>query len=346
MLSDKSKAGFGAFYQRLTGKRLEISGLFFFLCAALMAISVIYIIGFIFATAWPIFQKEGFGFVTGSVWDYNAHVYGILTYIVGTLYMTVVTLIIAVPLSLLTAIYLAEFAPVRVKKVIRPMIELLVGIPSVVYGIFGIFVLAGFFTGYINPLIDAALGWVWIPFLGNVFHDPNPGRSAGVLLASTVLAIMVLPTITVLSEEAIRSVPREYKEASYGVGATRWDTILHMILPAASSGIITAVVLGVMRAMGETMAIVMLLGNSDHMPSSILDVGYAMTSKILNDMGYWIADDEGRSALFGIAAVLFVIEMLFVVIIRFFSRKRKMSLRKSAELYITQAIGMIRGVGR
>jgi phosphate transport system permease protein len=291
----------------------------------------------------PIFQKEGINFITGSVWDYNAHVYGILVYIVGTLYMTVVTLIIAVPLSLLTAIYLAEFAPLRVKQVIRPMIELLVGIPSVVYGIFGLFLLAGFFTNYINPFIDTTLGWIWVPVLGHVFHDPNPGRSAGVLLASTILAVMVLPTITVLSEEAIRSVPREYKEASYGVGATRWDTILRMILPVASSGIITAIVLGVMRAMGETMAIVMLLGNSDHMPTSILDVGYAMTSKILNDMGSWIADDEGRAALFGIAAVLFVIEMLFVVAIRFFSRKRKMSLRRSAELQMKGVIDILRG---
>jgi len=276
------------------------------------------------------------------VWDYNAHTYGILTYIVGTLYMTIVTMIIAVPLSILTAIYLAEFAPPRVKQVIRPMIELLVGIPSVVYGIFGLFLLAGFFTDYVNPFIDATLGWVWVPVLGHLFHDPNPGRSAGVLLASTVLAIMVLPTITVLSEEAIRSVPREYKEASYGVGATRWDTILRMILPVASSGIITAIVLGIMRAMGETMAIVMLLGNSDHMPSSVLDVGYAMTSKILNDMGYWIADDEGRAALFGIAAVLFVIEMLFVVAIRFFSRKKNASLRRSAELRVKEMIDMLR----
>jgi phosphate transport system permease protein len=346
MASGKSQISLGKYYQRLTGRRLEFAGAFFFLCAAMMAICVLYIIGFIFAMAMPIFQKEGINFITGTVWDYNAHTYGILVYIVGTLYMTVVTLIIAVPLSLLTAIYLAEFAPSRVKNIIRPMIELLVGIPSVVYGIFGIFILADVFTHVINPLISGTLGWIWLPFVGNLFYDPNPGRSAGVLLASTVLAIMVLPTITVLSEEAIRSVPREYKEASYGVGATKWDTILRMILPVASTGIITAVVLGVMRAMGETMAIVMLLGNSDHMPSSVLDVGYAMTSKILNDMGYWIADDEGRSALFGIAAVLFVIEMLFVVVIRLVSRKRKMSLRASLSLQMKGVIDIIRGARR
>ncbi len=153
---------------------------------------------------------------------------------------------------------------------------------------------------------------------------------------------MVLPTITVLAEDAIRSVPREYKEASYGVGATKWDTILKMILPVASSGIITAIVLGIMRAMGETMAIVMLMGNSNKIPGSIFDIGYAMTSKILNDIGLYIADDEGRAALFGIAAVLFVIEMLFVLAIRAFGKRRNQSLFRMAQYRLDGAISWLR----
>jgi phosphate transport system permease protein len=321
-----------------SGIRLDMAKMVFMLCALLMAIAVVYIIYFIFTSAIPIFQKEGLGFITGSTWSYPNHEFGIFIYIMGTVIMTVVTLIIAVPLSLLTAIYLAEFAPRRVKEIIRPMIELLVGIPSVVYGIFGLFTLADLYTKFINPAISGTLG-TFIP----IFHDPNPGRSTGVLLAASVLAIMVLPTITVLSEEAIRSIPRDYKEASYALGATKWDTIIRMIVPAASSGIITAIILGVMRAMGETMAIVMLLGNSDHIPTSIFDIGYAMTSKILNDIGYYIADNEGRAALFGIAAILFLIEMLFVASIRLFNGKNYRSLQKFAGEKINSISCKVRG---
>ncbi len=272
--------------------------------------AILLVIFFVFWAAVPVFQKEGLGFIFGSEWNYNDGRFGIFVFIVNTLILTLVTMLIAIPLSILTAIYLGEFAPAWLKGIIRPMIELLVGIPSVVYGIFGLFIMSDIFAVSLDPFLNATLGFI------PIFHDPNPGRSLGVLLASSVLAIMVLPTITVLSEESIRSVPREFKEASYALGATKWDTILKMVLPVAFSGIITAIVLGIMRAMGETMAVVMLLGNSPRIPSSIMDIGYAMTSKILNDIGYYIAVDDARSALFGIAAVLFIMEMLLVTAIR------------------------------
>ena len=297
------------------GAKVDVDKAMLSLSALVVGATILLIVSFIFWTATPIFQKEGLSFITGMEWSYSDGRYGILIFIANTLILTMATMLMAIPLSILTAIYLGEFAPAWLKGILRPMIELLVGIPSVVYGIFGLFILSDIYALYVDPLISSTLGFI------PVFHDPNPGRSMGVLLASSVLAIMVLPTITVLSEEAIRSVPREYKEASYALGATRWDTILKTILPVAFPGMLTAIVLGMMRAMGETMAVVMLLGNSPKIPSSIMDTGYAMTSKILNDIGYYIAVDEARSALFGIAAVLFIIEAFFIYIIRIFGKR-------------------------
>jgi phosphate transport system permease protein len=172
----------------------------------------------------------------------------------------------------------------------------------VVYGFFGVFVLNDFFRDEVKPFIGSTLGL--IPIFSNVV--PRIGNS--ILLASTVLAVMILPTVTILSLEAMRSVPKEYKEASIALGATHWETVKKIVIPASISGIVTAFMLGIMRAMGETMAVVMLTGNTLKMPTSVLDVDYAMTSKILNDMMYWFPDDYGRSALLGIAAVLFSIE--------------------------------------
>ncbi|WP_321428492.1 phosphate ABC transporter permease subunit PstC [uncultured Methanolobus sp.] len=283
---------------------------FFFLCAFITVSVAVYFIFFIFDTAAPVLRSQGIvNFLTGTVWDYDESIYGIRTYIAGTLVMTAVSLAIAVPISVFTAIFLSEFASVKLAGTIRPFIELLVGIPSVVYGIFGLFVLENFFQNNIDPLISML---DFIP----IFEDLTPSGGNGVLLASTVLAIMILPTIVSLSEDAMRSVPFEYREASFAIGATHWETIKKVVVPTASPGIITAIILGMMRAMGETMAIVMLLGNVGHVPGSILDTGYAMTSKILNDIGYYSSMDEPRSALFAIAAVLFAIEIFFVAAAR------------------------------
>ncbi|OBZ34519.1 phosphate ABC transporter permease subunit PstC, partial [Methanohalophilus sp. DAL1] len=218
--------------------------------------------------------------------------------------------ILAVPLSLFTAIFLSEIAPPKIAETIRPLIELLVGIPSVVYGIFGLYVIGNIFENYLDPIIDHYFGFI------PIFRDVSEGSGNGVLLASTVLAIMILPTIVSISEDAMKAVPYSYREGSFALGATKWETIREIVLPTASGGIMSAIILGTMRAMGETMAIVMLLGNSLKVPSSVFDTSYAMTSKILNDIGYHVAIEEHRSAIFGIAAVLFAIEIVFVGLAR------------------------------
>lgn len=287
-----------------------------FLAASVVtACIVIFVIGFVFYTAAPVLGKEGFGFVTGTHWDYDNE-YGIAAFLVGTLLLTAVTLVIAVPLGIFTAIFLAEWAPAWIERIVRPLIELLVGIPSVVYGIFGFFVLENIFQYYINPFIDGTLGFI------PIFRNTTPQTGLGILLASTVLSIMILPTIVALSEEAMRSVPQEYREASFALGATKWETIKKVVVPTAITGISTGIILALLRAMGETMAVVMLIGGNEHIPTSILGTGSAMTSKILNDIGFHCMYPAHLSALFAIAAVLFLLEMSFVAVVRYVSNRK------------------------
>jgi phosphate transport system permease protein len=295
----------------------DYPGYVFLLCTILTGLTVLFMIGFIFFEALPIFLKEGPGFLTGMRWDYDEGTYGIFPFIVGTVVVTAVTLVIACPISIFTAIFLAEWAPSWVERLMRPLIELLVGIPSVVYGIFGLYVLGAVFRDHIGPFIDRTLGFI------PIFKDVHPQSGEGILLTATVLAIMILPTITALTQESMRAVPREYREGSLALGATKWETIRRIVIPTAASGIVAAIVLGMMRAMGETMAVVMLIGNNPLLPDSIFSYAYPMTSKILNDIGYRVAFDEPRSALFGIAAVLFTIELIFVGILRYSMAKRK-----------------------
>lgn len=287
----------------------KLSDISFSACAIFTALITIFFVGFIFYMAYPVFQSQGLYFLYGNVWDYSANIYGIRTFVAGTFAMTFTTLLIALPVSFFTAIFLAEYAPAPVVAILRPMIELLVGIPSVVYGIFGLFVLKKIFAQVVSPFLSSHFGF--IPFFVN--YSPN---GEGVLLASVVLAIMILPTVTAIAEDSIRSVPFIYREASFALGANHWQTIKMVVLRAASKGMILGAVLGMMRAMGETMAIVMLLGNIMQVPRSLSDTGYAMTSKILNDITYYLIDDGPRSALFGIAAVLFLLEIIFVGIAR------------------------------
>jgi phosphate transport system permease protein len=266
----------------------------------------IFLIGLIFYIAFPAFESQGLYFLYGTEWSYSNDVYGIGLYIIGTLSITFVTMLISLPLSLFTGVYIAEYASKNIAAILRPLVELLVGIPSVVYGIFGLFILEDFFEHVLDPLIDGTLGF--IPLFADTGHN---GKS--ILLAATVLSVMILPTITTIIEDSIRSIPRSYREASYALGANQWQTIKHVVLPAAKNGVVLGSVLGLMRAMGETMAVAMLISNVPGMPTSLLESGvYPMTSKILNDITYHLTDDSARAALFGIAAVLFGLEILCV----------------------------------
>lgn len=291
-------------------QKFDIPHAAFFLAATFSALVIILIVGFLVSIAAPVLLMEGTGFITGTVWNYETHQYGILYFIVGTIVTTVVTLLIAIPIGVCTAIFLAEWAPPSLRNSMKTAIEMLVGIPSVVYGIFGLFVLSDIFRDHVNPAIDSVFGFI------PIFKMTDPLHGGNILLAAVVLSFMIIPLIISISYDAIYSVSHDLREASYAVGATQWDTIKRIIIPSAFTAIVTASILGMMRAMGETMAVIMVAGGSAHIPSSILDNTYLMTSKILNDIPEYMASDEPRSAIFGIALVLFAMEFVFVLLIR------------------------------
>lgn len=252
------------------------------LLSAVAAIFIVLLITlFIFMEGLPVIQKYGLKhFIAGEAWHPTNSKFGLLPMIIGSIYVTAGALILGVPLGLGCAIFLAEIAPRGVTRLVRPVIELLAGIPSVVYGFYGLVVLV--------PLIREVFG----------------GRGFSVLAGSVVLAIMILPTIVNISEDSIRAVPGEYREGSFALGATHWQTIKKVLLPAARSGIVTAVVLGMGRAIGETMAIILVTGNVAVIPKSIFEPVRPLTANIAIEMGY--AAGEHAGALFATGIVLFV----------------------------------------
>lgn len=283
---------------------------FFFSFNLIMLAILFLFLSFLIVESIPTYLNQGAYFIFGERWSYEENLYGSRVFILGTIFLTILTILMAAPIGVFTAIFLTHYSPKSISEAIRPLIEVLVGIPSVVYGIFGLFILEDFFQNYFDPLLSKFLGFI------PIFHDPLPNSGDGLFLASFILMIMILPTIIAISYESIRMVPQEYIEAAYSLGTTRWEVIRHVILPIASPGIIAGVILGVMRAMGETMAVVMLIGNSMKISSSIFDTGYVMTSKILADLPYYFAEPEARSALIALGLLLLVIEIIFVLFLR------------------------------
>jgi phosphate transport system permease protein len=207
--------------------------------------------------------RFGLGFVTSSEWDPVRDLYGALPYIFGTIVSSLVALIIAVPIALGVAIFLSEFAPEWVRKPVGFMVELLAAIPSVVYGLWGIFVLAPWLRETVQPALNDAFGWT--PFF------KGPARGHGMLAGGLILAIMILPTIAAVSRDVMRAVPTYLREGAYALGATRWEAVRMAVLPYARSGIVGAIILGLGRALGETMAVTMVIGNRAEISASLND---------------------------------------------------------------------------
>lgn len=269
-----------------------------FITAILSIIVILLIIGFIFQQGLPAIQTVGFfNFIFGLNWDPSNDAYGVFTMIIGSLCITFLALLFAVPLSLLCAIFLAEIAPQVMRRILKPVIETLAGIPSVVYGFFGLIVLV--------PIMRLQFG----------------GTGFSMLTASLILTVMILPTIISISEDALRSIPLEYKEASLALGATHWQTIKNVIFPAAIPGIITAIILGMGRAIGETLAVIMVAGNVTQIPNSIFDPVRALTSNIALEMGY--ATGLHYNALFATGIVLFIMIIILLVIANYYHYKKK-----------------------
>ena len=257
-----------------------------FLAAACASIALVAMICFfLFANGLPTIGKIGVSdFLLGQKWRPNNDIYGILPMIMGSLYVTLGACITGVPIGILTAIFMARFCPVSIYKYLKPAVELLAGIPSVIYGFFGLVVM--------------------VPFI----RDNFGGTGSSMLTASLLLGMMILPTLISVAEAALRAVPDSYYEGALALGAGHVRSVFFTVVPAAKSGIMAAIILGVGRAIGETMAVIMVAGNQARMPQGLLEGVRTMTTNIVIEMGY--AADLHRDALIATAVVLFIFIML------------------------------------
>ena len=269
------------------------------------ALSIPLLLGFLVYELWLgsrlAIGRFGLDFVTTSTWDPVAERFGALPLIFGTLISATIALVIAVPLSLGVAIYLSEFAPKSVRQPVAFLIALLAAIPSVVYGLWGIFVLIPLLRTTAFPFLQDAFGF--LPFFQGPIYGPS------MLSAGIILAIMVMPYIMSVSREVLLAVPDSQREAALGLGATRWEAVITAVLPYARSGIVGAVILGLGRALGETMAVTMLIGNRHEIAASLFAPGYTMAAAIANEFSEAVGDMH-LSALAYVAFLLFVVTVL------------------------------------
>jgi len=277
--------------------RENLSGHIFF-ALALSSISALALITvFIIMRGAPIFIEVGFkDFIFGMDWAPSRGSYGIFPMIIGTVAVTLGAVVLGVPIGICGAVFLAEFAPQTMSNIFRPAIQLLAGIPSVVYGFWGLV--------FIVPAIRDHIG--------------GPGLS--ILTGAIILGIMILPTIISITEVSILALPKQYKEGALALGMTHWQTIYSVMLPAAKSGIVAAIILGIGRAVGETMAVIMVLGNAVAVPESILDPVRTLTTNIGIEMGY--ASGQHQEALFATGIVLFVVIMILNSSAQYITRKK------------------------
>ena len=239
----------------------------FAIIGLLIGTAIILLIG-----SWPAWKEFGLGFITGTEWDPVRDIYGAVPFILGTLYTSAIALVLATPIGILTAIFLSEFANRRIATPLTFTIELLAAIPSVVLGLWGIYILAPFLRDTVDQFIISTLGWL------PMFAGPSYGLS--ISTAGVILTIMILPTLVSIGREVLRSVPNAQREAMYGLGGTHWEVASKAVVPYARSGIIGAVILALGRALGETMAVTMVIGNKDEIPTSIFAQGQSIASKI------------------------------------------------------------------
>lgn len=276
-------------------KEKFMHGVFLF-CACVSILAVLLICVFLFANGIPAMKEIGlFDFLMGRQWKPNNNIYGILPMILGSIYVTAGAIVIGVPIGILVAVFMTRFCPKWLYKILKPAIDLLAGIPSVVYGFFGLMVI--------------------VPMIRDIFG----GSGTSMLAASIVLGIMILPTIISVSESAIRAVPESYYEGSLALGASHERSVFRVVLPAAASGVMAGVILGVGRAIGETMAVIMVAGNQAALPRGLFSGVRTMTANIVLEMGY--AADLHREALIATAVVLFV--FILIINVSFSVLKRR-----------------------
>ncbi|MEP7014198.1 MAG: phosphate ABC transporter permease subunit PstC [Verrucomicrobiota bacterium] len=282
------------------------------LAMALAVVILVALIGWQLARGSSLaIQKFGFNFLATSTWDPVAEQFGALPFIYGTAVSSLIALVIAVPLSIATAIYLTELAPRWIRQPLVSLIEMLAAIPSVILGLWGIFVMIPWLRDYPFPILKKTLGWT--PFFNGPIYGPS------MLAGGIVVAIMILPIITSISREILRSVPNLQREAAYALGGTRWEVTRIAVLSYAKKGLFGAIILGLGRALGETMAVTMVIGNTPQIAASLFKPGYTLASVIANEFAE-ATTDLYLATLFEIGLVLFGVTILVNLIAQLFLR--------------------------
>ena len=284
------------------------------------AVLVLIVLGAIMVTltvgSLPILKELGLGFLTSQEWDPVSGKFGALPAVYGTLVTSFIALLIAVPISFFIAFFLTELCPHRLRSTINGVIELLAGIPSIIYGMWGLFVLAPLLADYVQPALNDWFGNVWL--LGKIFQGPPIG--VGMLPASLILAVMVTPFITSVMREVFDVVPPTLKEGGYGIGATKWEVTWDIVLPYTRVAIMGGVMLGLGRALGETMAVTFMIGNANNIDIGLFNPGNSIASVIANEFAE-ASTPEHSGALIALGLILFVIAFIVLAFARALIRR-------------------------
>jgi phosphate transport system permease protein len=306
------RARSGVWGDRVFGALALAAGLLVFVILALIAYVII-------GKAWPAFRHQGPSFLTSQTWDPNKNEFGALAFVFGTLVSSAIALVLAVPLSIGIALFITEIASKSLRTVVTYVIDLLAAIPSVVYGLWAFLVLSGPIQGVYQGVSDTISR---VPLLGRVFGGHASGASF--MTAGLILAVMITPIVTSLSREALLTVAQDDKNAAFAMGATRWEMLRVAVFPRVRSGLVAAVMLGLGRAMGETIAVAFVIGSSHQVTSHIFKPGDSMASAIAH--GFGEATGLHRSALIGLGAVLFGITIIVNVVARLITSRSMRSL--------------------
>ncbi|ACA20940.1 phosphate ABC transporter, inner membrane subunit PstC [Methylobacterium sp. 4-46] len=269
---------------------------------------------------WPAFQAFGPGFITSSAWNVGREEYGALVAIIGTLVSAFLALVIGVPISLGIAIYLTQLCPGWARKPVAMTIELLASVPSIIYGMWGLFVFAPLFARFVQvPVSNLVEG---LPVVGTLLYAQVPS-GVGILTAGIILAIMIVPFVASITRDMLDQIPTVLRESAYGIGCTTWEVVRHVLVPQASVSIIGAIMLGLGRALGETMAVTFVIGNANRLSPSIFDPGSTIASRIANEFNE--ADGMQLHALLALGCILFVVTFIVLIVARLLVRRVKVA---------------------
>lgn len=294
-------------------RKQRIQDFLFHKVTLIFALSVLVMLGGIivslFIGAWPAFHEFGPGFITRVEWDPVNDQYGAAIAIVGTLTTSLIALLIAFPVSFGIALFLTEICPSRLRRPLGTAVELLAGVPSIIYGMWGLFVFAPLFAEYVQPALKATIGQ--LPVIGALFQGPTMG--IGILTAGLILSVMIIPFIASVMRDVFEVVPAVLKESAYGLGCTRWEVVRKVVLPYTKTGVVGGVMLGLGRALGETMAVTFVIGNSHRLSWSLFAAGNSIASTLANE----IAEASSKlhvSSLFALGLILFVITFIVLAV--------------------------------